>query len=82
MATEYDLRVEPSREADPLDEQASTPTGGRPRCPICGHEDYRREAGKVDSEWGITAHRVDMLVCLTCGYVLLFYQGNTIFDFD
>ena len=65
-----------------MDEQASTPTGGRPRCPICGHDDYRREAGKLDSEWGITAHRIDMLVCLTCGYVLLFYQGNTIFDFD
>jgi len=32
--------------------------------------------------WGITAHKVDMLVCLTCGYVLLFYQGSTIFDFD
>ncbi len=49
---------------------------------MCGHDEYRREAGKLDSEWGITAHRVEMLVCLTCGYVLLFYQGNTIFDFD
>jgi hypothetical protein len=65
-----------------MDEQASTPTGGRPRCPICGRDDYRRESGKLDSEWGITAHRVDMQVRLTCGYVLLFYQGNTIFDFD
>ena len=54
----------------------------KPRCPICGHEEFQREKGKLDSAWGITAHKVDMLVCLRCGYVLLFYEGNTIFDFD
>lgn len=54
----------------------------RPRCPLCGHEEFQREKGKIDSEWGMTAHKVDMLVCLRCGNVLLFYEGNTIFDFD
>jgi hypothetical protein len=53
-----------------------------PACPICDHRQYIRHKGKLDSEWGITAHRVDMLVCENCGYVLLFYEGNTIFDFD
>ena len=42
----------------------------------------RREKGKIDSEWGVTAHKVDMLVCRRCGNILLFYEGNTIFDFD
>lgn len=65
-----------------MDDTAPSPTPARPRCPICGRDEFRREAGKIDSEWGITAHRVDILVCLACGYVLLFYQGNTIFDFD
>ena len=54
----------------------------KPRCPICRADVFRREKGKIDSEWGITAHRVDMLICERCSYVLLFYEGNTIFDFD
>jgi uncharacterized protein len=53
-----------------------------PTCPLCGGQTFRQERGKLDSEWGITAHRVLMLVCDTCGHVLLFYEGNTIFDFD
>lgn len=65
-----------------MDDPNARPSGGRPHCPICGHDDFRREAGKIDSEWGLTAHKVDMFVCLNCSYVLLFYQGNTIFDFD
>jgi hypothetical protein len=60
--------------------ESETPTS--PRCPICSHDQFRRERGKIDSAWGITAHKVDILVCLRCGYVLLFYEGNTIFDFD
>ncbi|MEO7663808.1 MAG: hypothetical protein ABIV26_01675 [Candidatus Limnocylindrales bacterium] len=65
-----------------MDDPAPAAAGNRPRCPMCGQDQYRRETGKLDSEWGVTAHRVDMLVCLNCSYVLLFYQGNTIFDFD
>ena len=53
-----------------------------PRCPICGHDQFRQEKGKIDSAWGITAHKVEILVCMRCGYVLMFYEGNTIFDFD
>jgi len=36
----------------------------------------------MDSEWGLTAHRVTLLICERCQYVLSFYEGNTIFDFD
>jgi ribosomal protein S27AE len=55
---------------------------GKPQCPICGGSEFQHERGKIDSQWGVTAHRVDILVCGNCGYVLLFYEGNTIFDFD
>jgi uncharacterized protein len=54
----------------------------RPMCPLCGNGTFRREEGKFDSAWGMTAHRVEMLICLRCSYVLTFYEGNTIFDFD
>jgi uncharacterized protein len=53
-----------------------------PMCPICGNNTFRQERGKIDSEWGITAHRVTLLICQRCSYVLAFYDGNTIFDFD
>jgi hypothetical protein len=51
-------------------------------CPICGNTTFRKERGKIDSEWGVTAHRVTMLICERCSFVLQFYDGNTIFDFD
>ena len=54
----------------------------RPRCPLCAGEIFRFEKGKIDSEWGMTAHKVDMLICQGCGNILLFFEGNTIFDFD
>jgi hypothetical protein len=72
--------------SDDLSRDPDAGTGGdvpsRPRCPICSGDSFRREKGKIDSEWGITAHKVDMLICERCGNVLLFYEGNTIFDFD
>ena len=44
---------------------------------------YRLEHQRlIDSEWGVTAHRVLLLICERCSYVLSFYEGNTIFDFD
>lgn len=54
----------------------------RPTCPLCGSQSYQREEGKLDSAWGFTAHRVILLICDRCRYVLPFYEGNTIFDFD
>jgi RNA polymerase subunit RPABC4/transcription elongation factor Spt4 len=53
-----------------------------PMCPICGNNTFQQERGKIDSEWGMTAHKVTLLVCQRCSYVLAFYDGNTIFDFD
>ena len=54
----------------------------KPVCPMCGNGTFRQEGGKIDSQWGITAHKVLLLVCERCSYVVQFYEGNTIFDFD
>ena len=53
-----------------------------PTCPICGNLQFRQEKGKIDSAWGVMAHRVEILICENCGYILLFSEGRTIFDFD
>lgn len=65
--------------ADQTDESAEPKL---PACPLCGNRTFRQEEGKFDSAWGLTAHRVRMLICERCQYVLSFYEGNTIWDFD
>ena len=65
-----------------MDDPAPDQGRNLPTCPLCGGRSWAQEEGKLDSAWGFTAHRVVMLVCQTCGNVLLFYAGNTIFDFD
>jgi predicted nucleic-acid-binding Zn-ribbon protein len=63
--------------------QSSSPPPRRmPTCPLCGCQSFQREEGKLDSKWGFSAHRVILLICNQCKYVLQFYQGNTIWDFD
>jgi hypothetical protein len=57
-------------------------TPALPTCPLCGNNTFRQEEGKFDSAWGLTAHRVRVLICERCAYVLTFYEGNTIWDFD
>ena len=51
-----------------------------PMCPICGNNTFRR--ARQDRQRGMTAHRVTLLICQRCAYVLASYDGNTIFDFD
>ena len=53
-----------------------------PACPVCGGTEFDQEQGKLDSQWGFTAHQVAMLICVRCGYVLLFDRGRSVFDFD
>jgi len=53
-------------------------TGGKLRCPICGNTVFDLEEGKIDSKWRFTTHKVKILVCRRCGYVILFYEGRTI----
>jgi len=32
--------------------------------------------------WGFTSHVMLLLICTRCRFVLHFYEGNSIFDFD
>ncbi len=63
-----------------MDDQATD--SRRPTCPLCGNQAFQQEEGKLDSKWGMTAHRVILLICERCRFVLTFYDSNTIWDFD
>lgn len=60
------------------------PTAARPelRCPLCGNTGFRREEARSDSRWGLTSHRMTLLICEQCRYVLHFYDNHSIFDID
>jgi hypothetical protein len=51
-------------------------------CPLCQGVQFDREQGRVDSRWGFTSHRMTLLICQRCRYVLHFYDSHSIFDFD
>lgn len=58
------------------------PASRLPQCPLCGGQQYRREEGRLDSRWGFTTHRLVLLICERCQYILQFYDGHSIWDFD
>ena len=60
------------------------PVGASPplACPICGHTEFERQESRQDSMWGWTSHKMRLLICTRCRFVLHFYEGNSIFDFD
>jgi predicted nucleic-acid-binding Zn-ribbon protein len=58
-------------------------TGSRlPVCPLCGGQQFQQEEGRMDSRWGFTTHRITLLICQRCRYILQFYDKHSIWDFD
>jgi len=51
-------------------------------CPLCQGTDFEKQEGKMDSKWGFTAHKIVMMVCRNCQFIMSFSKGRTIFDFD
>jgi len=51
-------------------------------CPLCQGVQFDRQHGRVDSRWGFTSHRMTLMICRRCRYVLHFYDTRSIFDFD
>ena len=51
-------------------------------CPLCQGTDFDRESSRQDSKWGFTSHKMTLMICRQCRYVLHFSQGRSIFDFD
>ena len=56
--------------------------GGAFTCQLCENDTFDIEIGKIDSKWGVTALKVDLIICTQCKYTNLFYKGRTIWDFD
>ena len=58
--------------------------GTRPvlACPLCRGTSFQQEESRQDSRWGFTSHRMTLLVCDRCRYVLHFYDTHSIWDFD
>jgi uncharacterized protein len=63
-------------------EQAEEVARPQLRCPLCGGLEFDREQGRLDSRWGITSHKLVLMICQRCGLVLSFSAGRGIFDFD
>jgi uncharacterized protein len=53
-----------------------------PICPLCRGEEFSKQEGRLDSKWGVTSHRMILLICANCKFILHFYEGNSIWDFD
>ncbi len=51
-------------------------------CPLCSNTQFRKEEGKLDSKWGWSAHKVTLMICENCRFIMYFSKGRTIFDFD
>ena len=51
-------------------------------CPLCNGNIFDREESRQDSRWGFTSHRMTLLICRRCRYVLHFYDNHSIFDVD
>ncbi|MBO3740278.1 hypothetical protein [Actinoplanes flavus] len=51
-------------------------------CPLCRGTEFQHEESRQDSRWGFTSHRMTLMICVRCRYVLHFYDKNSIFDFD
>ena len=64
-----------------LSQEAQT-SSRLPACPLCGGQQFQQEEGRMDSRWGFTTHRITLLICVRCRYILQFYDKHSIWDFD
>ena len=65
-----------------MTESPDRPGGTALRCPLCGNGSFDREESRQESRWGFTSHRMTLLVCTQCTYVLHFYDAHSFFDVD
>jgi len=47
-----------------------------PTCLFCGHDQFTEEVGKLDTRWGMEAHKVRMLICNRCAFTMHFSMGR------
>jgi C4-type Zn-finger protein len=51
-------------------------------CPLCGNNQFKKEQGRMDSKWGFTSHKITLMICERCNFIMQFSKGRSIFDFD
>ncbi len=54
----------------------------RLECVVCGSTDFERQESRQDSRWGFTTHRMTLMVCVNCRYVMHFHDAHSLFDFE
>jgi hypothetical protein len=72
-------------EEDELDAEGAEQTDAeRPTltCPLCGCQKFDEEKERTDTRWGMFTHVKTLMICRRCRYILQFYGGASIFDFD
>ncbi|HEX6681183.1 MAG TPA: hypothetical protein VF062_00195 [Candidatus Limnocylindrales bacterium] len=53
-----------------------------PPCPLCHNTEFEQKEGRLKSKWGMTWHKMTLLICTQCRYILHFYDRHSIFRFD
>ena len=80
MASASGLTPPPSATARlPVMTEQSSPTLA---CPLRACTQFQQEESRQDSRWGFTTHRMTLMICVQCRYVLHFYDQHSIFDLD
>ena len=67
---------------DPFKQNQDIQSQRMPKCPLCGCQEFQQEAGRLDSKWGMTNHKLILLICQQCRFVMSFYDKRSIWDFD
>ncbi|WP_329091754.1 MULTISPECIES: hypothetical protein [unclassified Streptosporangium] len=49
-------------------------------CPLCHGTEFQREEGRLAGRWGMTSHRLTLMICVRCRYILQFYDKHSIFN--
>lgn len=69
----------------PQDHVPGSPAAaGRPalRCPLCGCLEFQREESRQESRWGFTSHRMTLMICAQCRFVMHFYDKHSMWNLD
>ena len=68
--------------SDPWQQNQDVQQQRMPKCPLCGCQEFQQEAGRLDSKWGMTTHKLILIICKQCRFVMHFYDKRSIWDFD
>ncbi len=59
-----------------------SPAGGKLMCPLCKGDRFDEEEGRMDSKWGFTSHKMQILICSQYRFTMLFSEGRSFWNPD